>query len=311
MHANECMQTANMHTPAPKTTTTETKVPRRTWLTRALQVTAGLGGLGLATLGYSMWEAAHIRVRRQTVALPHLPRAFRGTTIAVMADFHHGPLVSLRFIRQSVSLAQSLHADAYALVGDFAHHGTHTTEQLPPCLEAVEKLRAPLGVFAVPGNHDMQRAGEVYRELVSAASLTDLTNRSVGLQKGRETLWLGGVDDLYWGRPNLSEALSGVPDRAAVVLLCHNPDYAELEPDPRVGLMLSGHTHGGQIYLPGYGATWIPSRFGEKYRVGLVQGPASQVFVSRGLGESGVPLRFNCPPEINLLTLVSPTEIPS
>ena len=89
------------------------------------------------------------------------------------------------------------------------------------------------------------------------------------------------------------------------MLLCHNPDYAEAAPDARVGLMLSGHTHGGQVYLPVLGSAWLPSRYGDKYRRGLVQGPASKVFVSRGLGEAGVPLRVNAPPEINLLTLTA------
>jgi predicted MPP superfamily phosphohydrolase len=86
-------------------------------------------------------------------------------------------------------------------------------------------------------------------------------------------------------------------------MLSHNPDVAEDLPDPRVGLILCGHMHGGQIYLPGTGSWWLPSKYGDKYRCGLVRGPASWVFVSRGVGEAGVPLRYNVPPEINLLTL--------
>jgi predicted MPP superfamily phosphohydrolase len=88
-----------------------------------------------------------------------------------------------------------------------------------------------------------------------------------------------------------------------VILLSHNPDFAEDRPDGRVGLVLSGHTHGGQVYLPGTRSTWLPSKYGDKYRQGLVRGPASAVFVSRGLGEAGVPLRVNAPPEVCLLTL--------
>jgi predicted MPP superfamily phosphohydrolase len=120
-----------------------------------------------------------------------------------------------------------------------------------------------------------------------------------------ETLRLAGLDDLWWGKPDLDAALEDVPTGEEVVLLSHNPDFAEEHPDPRVGLALSGHTHGGQVYLPLLGAPWAPTRYGEKYLAGLVRGPASQVFVTRGLGEAGVPLRFNCPPEINLLTLAS------
>jgi predicted MPP superfamily phosphohydrolase len=261
-------------------------------------------GLAGATTAYRFWEASQIRIRRAIVSLPHLPRAFAGKTIGVLADFHHGPFVGIDFIREAVRLANGLRPDLFALVGDFAHQGTHAAEQLPPCLEVVSQLVAPLGVFAVPGNHDMKNAGRVYQNLVQQTTLTDLTNRSIRLSMGGESLWLAGVDDLWWGKPDLHAALRRVPEGSAVVLLCHNPDFAEDTPDSRVGLILSGHTHGGQVHLPGLGSPFIPSKYGDKYRRGLVQGPASQVYITRGLGESVVPLRLNSPPEINLLTLI-------
>ncbi|HEV8058988.1 MAG TPA: metallophosphoesterase [Gemmataceae bacterium] len=280
---------------------------RRQFLRRAFQVTVGAASLAGATSAYGFWEASQIQINRKTIALAHLPPAFAGKTIAVLADLHHGPLVGIRFIREAVKLANSLRPDAFALVGDFAHSETYTQEQLPPCLEALSRLEAPLGLFAVPGNHDMQFEGIVYREVIKTTRLTDLTNRSICLTSSGKHLWITGVDDLAWGNPDVDAALSDIPENAAVVLLSHNPDLAEEQPDERVGLILSGHTHGGQIYLPGMGTTWLPSKYGEKYRSGLVQGPASQVFVSRGLGESGIPLRLNCPPEINLLTLIPTT----
>jgi len=276
---------------------------RRKFLRRSLQGAGALAGLGALTAGYGFWEASQIRVRRQTVSVANLPAPFVGKTVAVLADFHHGPLVGLDFIRRAVGIAQSLAADAYALVGDFAHQGTHTAEQLPPCFEVLSALSAPLGVFAVPGNHDMQDRGRVYRDAVRKTPVTELTNRAVRVTADGAELWFAGVDDLYWGRPDLTAALSGVPAGAAVVMLAHNPDFAEVSPDPRVGLQLSGHTHGGQIYFPMAGAVWLPSKYGNKYCYGLVNGPASSVFVSRGLGEAGIPMRLNCPPEINVLTL--------
>ncbi len=275
-------------------------ISRRKFIGRtALFGTAGI----LGTTAYGFWEAAHIRITRQTVGVPNLPASFEGKTVAVVADLHHGPFVGLDFIREAVRMTNSLAPDVIALVGDYAHTGGKAHIELPPCLEALSALRAPLGVFAVPGNHDMQRGGAVYRELIAATPLADLTNRNHRISMSGEDLWLAGVDDLWWGTPDLKRALAGVPTGAAVVLLSHNPDFAELRPDARVGLVLSGHTHGGQVYLGS--ARWIPSKFGEKYRCGLVQGPASSVFVSRGLGEAGVPLRINVPPEICLLTLTS------
>ncbi len=282
------------------------ELTRRRFLRRAVQVSLGLTGIAATTAAYGFWEASQIRIRRANVTLPHLPPVFAGKTIAVLADLHHGPFVGIGFIREAVRLANALSADAFALVGDFAHNGMHTIEQLPPCLEALSQLKAPLGVFAVPGNHDMQHRGAVYREVMAATPLTDLTNCSIRLTVSGEHLWLAGVDDLWWGKPDQTAALRDIPERSAIVLLCHNPDFAEQSPDDRVGLVLSGHTHGGQIYLPPVGALWMPSKYGDKYRCGLVEGPSSQVFVSRGLGEAGVPLRLNCPPEINLLTLTPP-----
>jgi uncharacterized protein len=282
---------------------------RRQLLHRAFQLGVGAVGLGGLTIAYGFWEASQIRLKRATIALPHLPPVFTGKTIAVLADLHHGPFVGIQYIREAVKLANSLSPDAIALVGDFAHRGTDTLEQLPPCMEALSELKAPLGVFAVPGNHDMQMEGAVYREVIRTTPLIDLTNRSVCLTLGGKRLWLAGVDDLACGQPDIDAALADVPENSAVVLLSHNPDFAEDQPNDRVGLILSGHTHGGQFYLPGTGAMWLPSKYGEKYRSGLVKGPASQVFVSRGLGESGVPLRLNCPPEINLLTLIPAADV--
>jgi predicted MPP superfamily phosphohydrolase len=195
---------------------------RRRFLRRVIQLGAGLTGLAGATTAYGFWEAAQIRIRRAVVAVPHLPRPFAGKTIAVLADFHHGPFVGIGFIREAVRLANALAPDLFALVGDFAHKGTHTAQQLPPCLEALSQLTSPLGVFAVPGNHDMQARGQVYRDEVRRTPLTDLTNRAVRLTAGGESLWLAGVDDLWWGKPDLGAALRGVPEGAAVVLLCHN-----------------------------------------------------------------------------------------
>lgn len=276
---------------------------RRKFLRRSAQASLALAGVTGVGVGYGFWEAAHIRVKRETVPVPNLPPAFLGTTVAVLADLHHGPFVGLDFIRAAVRQANALQPDLVALVGDYGHRGTKADVELAPCLEALSDLRAPLGVFAVPGNHDMQDSGRVYRRAVAATPLTDLTNRHQSVTKNGDRLWLAGVDDLWWGKPDLKQALGGVPTGAAVVLLSHNPDFAEREPDARVGLMLSGHTHGGQVYPPVMGAPWLPSHYGQKYLRGLVQGPASQVFVSRGLGEAGVPLRINVPPEINLLSL--------
>src|SRR5262245_38651094 len=128
---------------------------RRTFIRRSLLLAGGTLGLGCAGAGYGLWEASDVRIDRRTVAVPHLPAAFVGKTIAVLADLHHGPFSSLDFIHSAVKRAADLRPDLFALVGDYAHKGKDCARQLPPCLEVLSELKAPLGVYAVPGNHDM------------------------------------------------------------------------------------------------------------------------------------------------------------
>lgn len=276
---------------------------RRKFLHRGLWT---VGAITSATIGLSVYgyvEASYIRIHEQTIELPRLPASFDGMKVAVLGDFHHSSLVSLDFIRGTVSMAETLQADACALVGDFIHYGKTSHQHLLPCLRVLSQLSGSLGVYCVPGNHDLHLNRDLYHSEVAKTSLTDLTNRAVPMRRNNETLWFAGVDDLWWGTPDQESALANVPADEAVILLSHNPDFAEDFPDPRVDLILSGHTHGGQAHFPWIGSPWIPSKYGDKYRHGLVEGPQSKVFVTRGIGETGIPIRVNSPPEINLLTL--------
>ena len=137
------------------------------------------------------------------------------------------------------------------------------------------------------------------------AGIEELTNRGVWLQRGGSRLRLGGVDDLWFGKPDISAALGDASASDACLVLSHNPDFAETLTDRRVGLILSGHTLGGQVCIPGIGAPIIPSRYGQKYLKGLVEAPTTQVYISRGLGTESRPMRFNSRPELTLVTLLS------
>jgi predicted MPP superfamily phosphohydrolase len=272
---------------------------RRTFLRWA----AGTGlGAALAGVGYAWCEAGWLRVTRHVIPVPRLPRPFAGKTVALLADPHHGPFNSLRLVRAAVELTNALAPDLVALAGDYVQEG-HGRAYAERCLEELGRLRAPLGVFAVPGNHDHNEGIEVIRGAIRANGITDVTNAGCWVDAGGCRLRVAGVDDLWHGRQDLAAALGDATGADACLLLSHNPDYAETLTDPRVGLVLSGHLHGGQVRLPGLGSPYLPSRYGTKYLHGLVRAPATQVFVSRGLGTVGLPLRFRCRPEVNLLTL--------
>jgi len=270
----------------------------------------GIAALGSVAVGagiYSFLEAKWCCVVRQTIVLPNLPRAFRGTTVALLADVHHGPFVPLSYIQHVVAMANALKPDLTLLAGDYVHRH-HSYIALG--INELGKLQARLGRFAVRGNHDNHSYHDdhVYQTNSSAAladaELPDLNNAGVWLERGCARLRVCGVGDLWTDRQDLDSALGDATERDAVLLLSHNPDFAETISDPRVGLVLSGHTHGGQIVVPGLGAPIVPSRYGQKYLYGLVQAPTCQVFITRGVGTISPPVRFLCRPEVVLITLV-------
>jgi uncharacterized protein len=254
-----------------------------------------------ASGAYPFLEAKWCRVARRTIALPNLPPPFRGTTVALLADVHHGPFVPLAYVRHVVNLTNALQPDLILLAGDYMHRSAH---YISPGIAALGKLTAPLGRFAVRGNHDNREFEPISQSALAEAKLPDLNNTGTWLERRGARLRICGVGDLWTDEQDINAALGDATPDDAVLLLSHNPDFVETLRDPRVGLVLSGHTHGGQVVLPGFGAPRVPSKYGQKYLHGLVQGPCAQVFVTRGVGTVTPPVRFLCRPEVVLITLV-------
>ena len=275
----------------------KSKISRRQLLKR---VSKTVSALGLAGIGYSYFESGWTTVHRTSISLPNLPEAFKGTKIAFLTDIHHGPFISLRHIQNLVQTTNELKPDVIVMGGDYVHKDR---KYIAPCFNALSKLESPNGTFGVLGNHDHWESAPETRQAMKDNEVIELTNAGKWLKKNGEKVWLGGVDDLWCGKQDLDKALGEATDEDAVILLCHNPDYVEGIRDRRVGLVLSGHTHGGQAVLPFIGAPFVPSRYGQKYLNGLIKTEYTQVFVSKGLGTVTPPLRFCCRPEIVLITL--------
>ena len=273
---------------------------RRSFLRNALGLGAAAVAVPTVAVSYGFAEATRLHIDRQTLAVPRLPAAFRGKTVAFVTDIHHGPFVSEADVASVVRTTMALAPDVIVLGGDYSHRDG---KFIAPCFELLAALTAPLGVYGVLGNHDYAHGLAETRAGMRQAGVTELTNRGVPLEVGGERLHLAGVDDLWHGRPDAEAALRGVAASDACVLVSHNPDFAETLRDSRVGLMLSGHTHGGQVVVPGYGAPLVPSRYGRKYAHGLVEAPATKVYVSAGTGLSVLPVRVGCRPEITRITL--------
>lgn len=273
---------------------------RRMFLKSA--VATAIPATPIAAASYGMYEASSVRIERPSLPLPNLPVAFDGLRVAFLTDIHHGPYVSLDYVTSLVRTTLALCPDLIVLGGDYS---SHESRYIGPCFDVLGGLKAPLGVYGVLGNHDYVDGLSQTRSGFRRAGIMELTNAGVWLDRGTSRLRLAGVDDLWHGSPDLCSALGDARASDACLVLSHNPDFAELVRDPRVGLVLSGHTHGGQINLPLIGAPVVPSRYGQKYARGYVQAPATHVYVSRGLGTATPHIRWNCPPELTLLTLKS------
>jgi predicted MPP superfamily phosphohydrolase len=272
---------------------------RRTFLKTAAAATAVAAPLGGACYGFA--ESADLRIDRQSIPLPNLPAAFRGLRVAFLTDIHLGPYVSEGYVAAAVRTTVALDPDLILLGGDYSHR---EAKYIDPCFDLLANLSAPLGVYGVLGNHDYWHGIDETRAGMRRAKVEELTNRGVWLTRGSSRMRLCGVDDLWQGRPDVAAAVGPeVTAKDACLLLSHNPDVAETLTDRRVGLVLSGHTHGGQVVVPGYGAPLTQSRYGRKYAHGLVEAPATTVYVSAGVGMTVLPVRAFCRPEITVITL--------
>ena len=264
-----------------------------------------LAGLAAAAalLAWSAWFAPRrVVVRRRTLRLPHWPSELAGLRVAVLADLHAGaPHVDEAKVARLVRGINRVRPDLVALLGDYVDPTVAFGTRVAPeaVAAALGRLRAPLGVVAVLGNHDWIHVGERMGRCLRDAGLTVLENDAVAVAPG---LWVAGVGAESERRADPYAALAAVPGDDAVLLLSHNPDTFVRVPD-RVALTLAGHTHAGQVALPYVRASYIPSRFGERFARGhLVEG-GRHLFVSAGVGTSRLPIRFLAPPEIVVLRL--------
>ena len=252
---------------------------------------------------------------RRTLHLPRWPDALDGLRVGVLSDLHAGaPHAGRKAIARAVERLNGERPDAMLLLGDFTDAHPLWGGRVPPDAIAQElaNLRSPLGTYAVLGNHDWRKAGPQMRAALTEAGIEVLENRAVragGLPrtldhpaKGVRPLYVAGLADLRSRRPDLPTALEDVPTDAPVILLAHDPDVFPFVPH-RVSLTLSGHLHGGQVAIPILRLPAIPSRYGERYARGHVVEEGRHLYVTSGLGTSGLPLRLFRPPEIVILEL--------
>lgn len=254
-----------------------------------------------ATSAYaSLIEPYHYWISETDIFIRDLPERFENFRITQLTDIHHSRILGIDQVRHVVELAQQTRPDMFVLTGDYT---TSFRRFIEPCAEALAPLSAPEGVWAVLGNHDHYTDPELTMRALQRRHIAVLENAHTTVQRGPDSLQLSGIDDWTWNAADWTRAFSGLKPAVPTILLSHQPRVLDLDQTRNVALILSGHTHGGQVRLPGLGA---PARFATKdlkYDRGLFQRGETQLYVSSGTGMIGLPLRLGVRPEIAVLRL--------
>jgi hypothetical protein len=272
-------------------------ITRRQFLRKTTAVGLGVaaGVMGYATL----YEPNFYELTETDIFIPELPERFEGFRIAQVTDVHHSRLVSLDEVRRVVAIANAAQPDLIVLTGDYT---TAYKSYIEPCAEALSGLRAPEGVWAVLGNHDHATDGQLTTRALARGKIEVFKNHNTLLRRGPDTLRLAGLDDWTWNAHDWRRTLNGLDAKRPSVLLAHQPRTLDWADAMNFSLLLSGHTHGGQIRLPIIGE---PARISKdlRYLRGRYERRQTQLYVSRGTGIIGLPLRFGVRPEIAVLKL--------
>jgi len=259
-----------------------------------------LGALGLAMVAAFRTLAQRPRVQERDVPVVGLPAALDGFRIAQISDLHCGPFASGPRVAGWIEAVNGLKPDLVAVTGDLIASGDAF---VPVVASALGRLRAPRGVFACMGNHDYFGDGEAMAQALASEGLTVLRNRGVEVPHAGARLFVAGVDDTWTARHDVERALAHRPAGVPVVLLAHDPALFPEAAAFGVDLTLSGHTHGGQLGLPLFSRQVNLARIITRYTTGLYREGPSSLYVNRGLGTTGPPIRLGVFPEIAVLTL--------
>jgi predicted MPP superfamily phosphohydrolase len=257
-------------------------------------------------------ERFQVEISRHRFQIRNLDPSLEELRIVVCSDWHCGQILPQAYLERCIEQVNALKPDLVLLPGDFVLGDKRYFEHAADLVKGI-KPAIPHGILGTWGNHDHANGLEYGYPPLSRAGLTILSNQALRLDCNRQLqqdlngsgICLAGADDLWYGKCSLAKTLEGVPPDLARLVMAHNPDTAERQSDNQLNLMISGHTHGGQVRVPLLGAPLVPSDFGSKYLHGIVLGPNFPVMITRGLGVTGLPIRIGAPPEISLLTLTA------
>lgn len=251
-------------------------------------------------LAYSFIEPYLIEEKTTVFHDSDIPQNFVGKRIVFIADIHHGEFFSQERVANVVKEVNNLDPDIIVLGGDYVWGDKKYIE---PVFEELSKLKARLGIYGVTGNHDDYESYDLTVKNMKKAGITVLSDKAEWLKIGDERIKIAGIDWYFIKEPDISPLIKDASVKDFVLFVSHTPDFAENLKTDKLDLMLSGHTHGGQVTFFGLWAPYIPSDYGQKYRTGLVKTDRTTVLISNGIGSTVLPMRFFAPPQINIIEL--------
>lgn len=283
------------------------QITRRTFIKRTVGTILAAGGLSTGGYFYAREiEPRMLDITRHTIKSNVLPAGFDGVKIIQFSDTHIGFQYTIEQLKKLVSEINGQNPDLIVFTGDLLDDPRHYTEG-KSVISLLSQLDAPLGKYAVYGNHDHGGYGsDLYKQIMEQSGFTLLLNTSANIRLiDGSLLWIAGIDDAMLGRPDLQAAMSKIPKNSYTILLSHAPDKAAEAAEYPIQVQLSGHSHGGQIQIPFYGPLVTPP-FAEKFVEGFYTvGRAENLtlYVNRGLGTTRLPFRFLSQPELAIFTL--------
>src|SRR5262245_34203528 len=257
---------------------------------KAARITAWLIRFALIFLAFWTFfiEPNRLVLHQETIKIENWPEGLSGLRIAVMSDIHTGaPFINENKLRKIVEMTNRQSPDLIVILGDYMSPNNWRSRRVEPEVTAavLRDLKAPLGVYAVLGNHDWWYNGEKVRRALEQNGIHVLENEVAEVKWRDGSFWIAGLADLWTRTQHVDETIAKAPPGATVIAITHNPDIFPRLP-PSVPLLLAGHTHGGQVTLPLIGAAVVPSDFGQKYTAGHVYENGHHLFVTTGIGTS-------------------------
>ena len=258
------------------------------------------------------YEPSWVEINELTLTLPRLAKSFSGLRMVQISDLHFGGWMTIESLTSIVQMVNAQYPDIVVITGDFVMGHSISSQAKEQMIEHLDELAATLKklvdrslVFSVLGNHDYMLSRGTVLNMLSQASIKDLSNSVHTFERGNDRLHLAGIDDVMARYARMDLVESSLPDEGCAISLVHEPDFAEVSAKTgRFDLQLSGHSHGGQVVLPLLGPPVLPW-LARKYPSGLYKVMDMYQYTNRGVGMTPPYIRFNCRPEITVFTLES------